>query len=146
MDSDDRLITATKKMKPGDFAEYDMLIGKIASRLNIVCHPDPSVTLKAIRMTLEALLGQSTATDDRCNKEFALTASAAKGLKSNEAKFTVNDITLPAVNKDAINDVDHASKVLKLLYLNDLKLLQTQVNQIIASVQSITATRLSLIG
>uniref|UniRef100_A0A6G1SCM3 UPF0568 protein n=1 Tax=Aceria tosichella TaxID=561515 RepID=A0A6G1SCM3_9ACAR len=70
-----------------------------------------------------------------------------------QSKFTLNDVLLPKtlvtktsdsekdVNKkyDLTSAFERAAKALKLLYLDDQRQLQNQVNELISSIQSITA-------
>lgn len=154
---------AEKKMRPCDYAEYETLVNQLASRLKIACHPDPSVTIRAARLLIESALssngGQPQLRD--CGDE-PLPPSDIANMSLGEnrgvtriqrSKFSLEDIMLPKTPpsistestelskpKDELNEVyERAAKALKLLYLDDQKQLQNRVNEIISSIQAVTA-------
>lgn len=156
---------AEKKMKPNDYAEYDSLVDQLAERLNIVRHPNSTITIKAVRQLVENILSRCDATESR-EKELSstkITTSATEdkvsGSKIQQSKFSLNDVSLPSVSstnievdekssmskrkidkKDEPDEIlERAARALKLLYLDDQKELQNQVNEIISSIQSVTA-------
>ena len=104
----------------------------LAKILQIVPHHDPTVLLTAARIVIQEKLSESAISkgnkDDAVSKEYTITAK--------ECGFDLGD---PVLNE--------AAKVLRLLHLQELRLLQTQVNELIVAMQGITAdpkTNLSL--
>lgn len=148
----------SKKMKPSDFDEYDSLVGKLADMLNIAVHPDTSVTIKAARLLIERIVssgdmyGISERQTSLSSKELHA-PKAGDEIRIQQSKFSLDDVLLPTatttnktsepklnVEKDDLGETyDRAARSLKLLYLNDQKELQLKVNEIISSIQSITA-------
>lgn len=149
-----------KKMKPNDYDEYDKLVLKLADTLNIAAHPDTSVTIKAAKLLIERII---TSTDkfnvkkmDKQRQSSSRHAPEERDeIRIHQPKFTLNDVLLPTsvaiMNKsdesssydkekdDPGETYDHAARSLKLLYLDDQKQLQLKVNEIISTIQSITA-------
>lgn len=134
MEVDDSNV-ANKRVKSCDYPEYDSLVDELARKLKLARHPDPSVTIKAARLLLE---------------KRRATANSGEGIKIQRSKFSLDDIPLPknavanwekALNKDdkSSADFERASKGLKLLYLDDQKQLQLKINEVISSIQSVTA-------
>lgn len=127
--------------------EFEQLVDKLAESLNIARHPDTATTIKAARMLIESLIRDSQDNEAKSNKG---------------AKFTIDQIELPKTSRHKVDSttlaerslaaavateeskdepdevVDRARRALKLLYLDDLKQLQLQVNDIIASIQTVT--------
>ncbi len=101
----------------------------LAKLLKIAPHPDPTVLLSAARIVIQEKLADSATTakgkdaaskDADTVKEFKITAK--------ECGFELGD---PVLNE--------AAKVLRLLHLQELRQLQTRINEIIVAVQQITA-------
>lgn len=165
---DDLEAPAGKKMRPCDYAEYDSLVDQLADRLNIARHPDNSVTIKAARLLIENILStkhddKEVVKEEERDQEKKNKSSGE--IRIQQSKFDLNDVSLPntifpiesqtstglmstATTTEASGDVKKddllkmfvgASKALKLLYLNDQKQLQNQVNEITSLIQSATA-------
>ncbi|KAK4885228.1 hypothetical protein RN001_001499 [Aquatica leii] len=121
-----------------DFGSKDFENGvkAIAQMLQILSHPDPLITLKAISKLI-------------CNR---LNNNAIK----NPEDYVIKGAPFPF--EDAIKGYDlgdlvlnKAAKILRLLYIQNLRDLQTKSNELIVSVQSITAnpktdTKLGKVG
>lgn len=153
-----------KRMRPDDSEEYSNLVSQLCDKLKIARHPDTSVSIKAARLLIENVLadeGKKSSGDIR--QENAPSGGSTRYGKSvsdkmriQKSKFRLEDLSLPKValmtcedepmdenmgmEKDELDKTfEQASKSLKLLYLNDQKQLQYRVNEIISSIQSITA-------
>lgn len=105
-------------------------LGALAKLLGVTTHPDPIVVLEATRALIEerlsgeALKKAKDTTDKKDGKEDAKTMKVT----SKECGFDSGD---PAL--------DEAAKVLRLLHLSELRDLQTKINELIVSLQQITA-------
>lgn len=121
-----------------DYTSKDFQIGinKMAKLLNIPQHPDPKVVLRAC----------ATVTSNRLHKnalekpENYIVAGMPFPYKEADPGFTISN-----------EAVMEAAKVLRLLYISDLRALQTKVNECIVAVQSVTAnpktdTKLGQVG
>lgn len=97
----------------------------LAKDLQIASHPDPRVLLQAIRIVIQEKLSQSALSESekstaKPDKKYTITAK--------ECGFDLGD---PAL--------DEAAKVLRLLHIQELRDLQTRINELIVAVQAITA-------
>lgn len=107
-------------------------LGALAKLLNITTHPDPVVVLEAARVLIEERLStealkkakDTTTTDKTPAKENTKTLQVT----AEECGFDSGDPTM-----------DEAAKVLRLLHLSELRDLQTKINELIVSLQQITA-------
>lgn len=127
--------SAQKKMKPSDHEEYSACVKELANSFNIANHRDSSQTIKAIRLLLEANCLESREKESNDTDK-------TKAIYLNEAdKLVLDQISLPVKFEEKQGDEieSKALKVLKLLYLRDLKELQVDINTIITSIQAITA-------
>ncbi|KAK7573822.1 hypothetical protein V9T40_011013 [Parthenolecanium corni] len=117
-------------------ADFKNGVNKLAELLKITSHPDHLVTLQAI----------SKVVTERLNAECLKNPSSIvpKGVpfpfRETESGFVTNDKVLA-----------EASKILKLLFIQDLRQLQTQINECIVAVQKVTAnpktdTKLGKVG
>lgn len=109
-----------------DFQSEDFKEGvnHLAQLLKVPQHPDHLVTLKAIsiliRNHLSAEAGQ--------RQTQARKVSSGLSIDSSSSGFQTGDKVL-----------DRAVKVLRLLFISDLRDLQTDINEIIVAVQALTA-------
>jgi len=132
------------RMQPEDGDESKEFVGlvyQLTDRLNIAPHPNPSTVISAARALVENLSTQNNNSKRNVSGETRIQRS----------KLDLEDISLPIeTNLDKLTSKDgekdelvetfkQAAKVLKLLYLNDLKQEQLRVNEIISDIQSITA-------
>uniref|UniRef100_H2YWJ4 RNA transcription, translation and transport factor protein n=1 Tax=Ciona savignyi TaxID=51511 RepID=H2YWJ4_CIOSA len=101
--------------------EFKEGVQKIAKLLDISIHPDDKITLEAIKITVERLTAE---TDTQVKK----TTNKPIPIDDLDLGFDTGD---PKLNR--------AAKALRLLHINDLRQLQTQVNEAIVAVQAITA-------
>lgn len=158
---DDPGAPVSKKMRPCDYAEYDSLVDQLAVRLNIARHPDSSVVIRAARLLIENTLSTERKREDigveKEDKKQQSQKQSAKEIRIQQSKFHLNDVSLPVTTfsatesskttevggdvkkDDLLETFVRASKALKLLYLNDQKQLQNQVNEITSLIQSVTA-------
>lgn len=162
--SDDLEAPVGKKMRPCDYAEYDSLVDQLADRLNIARHPDPSVIIRAARLLIENTLSASKEREEDIGAEKGgqqkqrLQKQSAKEIRIQQSKFHLTDVSLPGATfsagglsttttgasgdvkkDDLLETFIGASRAIKLLYLNDQKQLQNQVNEITSLIQSLTA-------
>ncbi|XP_015783050.1 RNA transcription, translation and transport factor protein [Tetranychus urticae] len=106
--------------------EFKHGIGELAKLLKVPQHPDHLITLKAINHLIKTRL---TADALQSEKEELET--------SGEKSFTLENSILGFDVKD--QNLSRAAKVLRILYINDLRDLQNKINQVIVSIQAITA-------
>lgn len=97
----------------------------LAKILHITSHPDPCVLLQAIRIVIQEKLSDSAISESaestaKPDKKYNITAK--------ECGFELGDPVL-----------DEAAKVLRLLHIQELRDLQTRINELIVAVQAITA-------
>ena len=99
---------------------------ELAKILKITSHPDPAILLGAVRIVIgeklnESVLNEhSAAANQKECKRYSVTAK--------ECGFDLGDPVL-----------DEAAKVLRLLHIQELRHLQTQINELIVAVQAVTA-------
>ena len=101
---------------------------QLAEYLKVPLHPNHLITLKAI-----CKLIQSKYSSD--GREQTSTGKQTKLAKV--APMKLNDLNLGFESGDKV--LDKAMKVMRLLYINDLRQLQTAINSTIVRVQSVTA-------
>jgi len=121
-----------------DFSSKDFEEGvkTIAQLLKITPHPNPLITLKAISKMICSRLSQKVIENPN---DFII-----KG-----TPFPFQDTDLGFDLGDAV--LNRAAKILRLLYIQNLRELQTRANEMVVAVQSITAnpktdTKLGKIG
>lgn len=133
-----------------EFAEG---INAVAKILKVSSHPDPLVTLKAVTKVISERLSQQaldnpndyivkviTITKYFLNVIHCLLQGTPFPFQDLDLGFDLND---PVLNK--------AAKVLRMLYIHNLRDLQTKGNELIVAVQTVTAnpktdTRLGKVG
>lgn len=109
-------------------------INRLATLLNIQAHPeDPSVTLRAVAKYADTYLSKEARQSS---------AKQGKPLELSEVSLGF-DLRHSSVNE--------AAKILRLLFIDDIRDLQTRINEAIVAVQTLTAdprtdTRLGLVG
>ncbi|XP_078000863.1 RNA transcription, translation and transport factor protein-like [Glandiceps talaboti] len=103
--------------------EFKSGMVSIATQLNMPRHEDPLVLLKAITIIIKERLSK-----DALSKAGHKDTGIQLQLKNIDAGFEIRD---PALLE--------AAKVLRLLHIQDLRELQTKINETIVGVQSITA-------
>jgi len=104
--------------------EFKDFVTKLAKLLNIPMHEDYLITLNAVRIFIQERLTTTNKTDDE-NKS---SKSRKVKLESLELGFETGDPML-----------DNAAKALRLLHINELRQLQTDINNAIVAVQALTA-------
>ena len=105
----------------------------LAKILQITSHPDPAILLEAIRIVIVEKLSESALSDERSKSATAAAAAKPKDAKkykisAKECGFDLGDPIL-----------SEAAKVLRLLHIQELRHLQTHINELIVAVQAITA-------
>lgn len=108
-----------------DSQEFKDGINELAKMLKVPQHPDHLVTLKAISVLIKNLTEQKS--DKQENK------TTTKQCK----ELSIESIPLGFETGDKV--LDHAAKVLRLSFINDLRELQMKINQMLVHSQSITA-------
>ncbi|KAG5875323.1 hypothetical protein JTB14_003328 [Gonioctena quinquepunctata] len=116
--------------------EFDNGINKLAELLNIVPHPDAFVTLKAVRKVVTKRMAPDCVANPQ---KYILTGTP----------FPIQEADLGFDLKDPV--LNQAAKILRMLYIQDLRELQTRANELIVAVQCITAnpktdTKLGKVG
>lgn len=103
----------------------------IAKVLQVTSHPDPTVLLAACRLVIEEKLSANSL--KKANEQIDINKTIENNKKSFEisAKQCGFELGDPVLNE--------AAKVLRLLHIEELRDLQTKVNELIVAVQSITA-------
>ena len=105
-------------------------LGALAKILGVTTHPDPIVVLEATkvlieeRLSIEALKKAKDMKDKKDDKDDTTTMKVT----AKECGFDSGDLAL-----------DEAAKVLRLLHLSELRDLQTKINEVIVTLQQITA-------
>ncbi|CAG9829468.1 unnamed protein product [Diabrotica balteata] len=117
-------------------AEFGEGIKELAKVLNVVCHPDPLVTLKAVRKVVI----QRMSPDCVEHPEKYVLKGTPFPIQDSDLGFDLND---PVLNQ--------AAKILRMIYIQDMRNLQTRANELIVAVQSVTAnpktdTKLGKVG
>ncbi|XP_076267952.1 RNA transcription, translation and transport factor protein [Rhynchophorus ferrugineus] len=116
--------------------EFQDRINQLAKTLKIVPYPDPLVTLQAVRKIVCTRL----APDCVEHPDKYIAKGTPFPFQDADLGFDLND---PVLNK--------AAKILRMLYIQDLRNLQTKANELIVGVQSVTAnpktdTKLGQVG
>lgn len=116
--------------------EFGNRVNQLAKTLKIVPYPDPLVTLQAVRKVI-------------CTR---LTPDCVE----HPDKYIVTGTPYPFQDADLGFDLhdkvlNQAAKVLRMLYIHDLRDLQTKANELIVAVQNVTAnpktdTKLGQVG
>ncbi|XP_018563865.1 RNA transcription, translation and transport factor protein [Anoplophora glabripennis] len=116
--------------------EFANGINELAKILKVVPHPDPLITLRAVRKVI--------------------TNRMAPDRVENPQKYIVEGTPFPFQEADLgfdLNDpvLNNAAKILRMLYIHDVRDLQTKANELIVAAQSVTAnpktdTRLGKVG
>ncbi|KAJ8924191.1 hypothetical protein NQ315_006982 [Exocentrus adspersus] len=116
--------------------EFTDGINDLAKILKIVPHPDPLVTLRAVRKLI--------------------TKRMAPDCVENPQKYIVNGTPYPIQEAPLGFDLhdpvlNNAANILRMLYIHDLRELQTKANELIVAAQSVTAnpktdTKLGKVG
>ena len=121
----EELAQLTKSPLDIDPADPTFISGtrELAKILKITSHPDPSVLLEAIRIVIQEKLGQPVPTSHgkmNKSKKYVVTAK--------ECGFDLGDPVL-----------SEAAKTLRLLHIQELRYLQTHINELIVAVQAVTS-------
>lgn len=105
-------------------------LSALAKLLNVTTHPDPIVVLEATRVLIE----------ERLSTEALKKAKDASGTKADKEDTKTMKVTAKECGFDSGDPaLDEAAKVLRLLHLSELRELQTKINELIVSLQQITA-------
>ena len=110
-----------------DCIEFKEGIKQLAQLLKVPTHPtNHLITLRAISLLIR----------NQFSNEFKDSTQQKSDVKSKSGKIEDNSMPLKVGNDYVLNK---CAKILRLLYVHDLRQLQTNINEIIAAVQSITA-------
>uniref|UniRef100_A0A1B6KTB4 RNA transcription, translation and transport factor protein n=1 Tax=Graphocephala atropunctata TaxID=36148 RepID=A0A1B6KTB4_9HEMI len=117
-------------------SEFKTGVNSLAHLLEVTPHPDHLVTLRA----LSRLVAQRLSSETLDNPDTALPKGKPFPILEADLGFDTGDYVM-----------NQAAKVLRLLYIHDLRRLQTQINECIVAVQSLTAnpktdTKLGKVG
>ncbi|TKR72882.1 hypothetical protein L596_020268 [Steinernema carpocapsae] len=96
-------------------------VERMRSHLNITSHPDPNVVLRAI-----------------CKRIMSAELSESERSASDGKSFALNKFDL-GVKSSGDPKVDAAIRVLRLLHLQNMRELQTGINETLVAVQKVTA-------
>ncbi|RWS09343.1 UPF0568 protein C14orf166-like protein [Dinothrombium tinctorium] len=108
--------------------EFKQGVSKLAQILKVVQNPDHLVTLKAISLLVKSKLVKDAKEEEKAKSTL---------IKCKGSQISIEDVLLGFDTGDAV--LNRAAKVLRLLHINELRALQTQINELIVSVQSLTA-------
>lgn len=102
----------------------------LAKIVKVTPHPDPAVLLEAVRLVIQEKLSPQVieATKKRAEEKKGRKAAKQYDITPRECGFEMDDPGLA-----------EAAKVLRLLHLQELRRLQTHVNEMIVAVQALTA-------
>lgn len=103
----------------------------LAKILKITSHPDPSVLLEAIRIVIQEKFSESALSEASKEKSTSSTHGSTAKMFSVTPKECGFDLGDPVLSE--------AAKALRLLHIQELRNLQTHVNELIVAVQAITA-------
>ena len=135
-------VPSSFSIDPGDadLVEGCSVLGRL---LHITPHPDVGVTLEAVRLLVEERLA---VIDQQETTEVQASSSAKEEEPSSEKKLSnvkkKADIEIAA--KDCgfnLRDptLNEAAKTLRVLHVRELRTLQTQINELVVTVQAMTA-------
>ncbi|KAG5894835.1 hypothetical protein JTB14_033678 [Gonioctena quinquepunctata] len=131
-------VVAENSLDKLDFSsnEFAEGVNGLAKILNIIPHTNPFVTLRAVRKVI--------------------TKRMAPDCVANPQKYILTGTPFPIEDADLGFDLgdkvlNQAAKILRMLYIQDLRELQTRANELIVAVQGITAnpktdTKLGKVG
>lgn len=116
--------------------EFTDRITQMAKALKITPYPDPLVTLRAVRKVICSRLSSDCVE----NPNKVIVEGTPFPFQDADLGFDLND---PVLNQ--------AAKILRMLYIHDLRDLQTKANELIVAVQNVTAnpktdTKLGKVG
>lgn len=117
--------------------EFKDGVKSVARLLKVTPHPDHLVTLQAVNEVIKENYSKQAINKHQSTKK---QEGKPYALKESPLGFKTGDPVL-----------DHAAKILRLLYIRDLRDLQTKINETIVGIQKITAnpktdTRLGKVG
>uniref|UniRef100_A0A1B6E935 RNA transcription, translation and transport factor protein n=1 Tax=Clastoptera arizonana TaxID=38151 RepID=A0A1B6E935_9HEMI len=131
-------VVSTNPLDNMDFesSEFKDGVNSLAKLLNVNPHPDHLITLRA----LSRLVCKRLNTDAIENPDLVVPKGQAYPILETNLGFDTGDSSL-----------NEAVKILRLLYIHDIRELQTKINECIVSVQTLTAnpktdTKLGKVG
>eukprot|EP00026_Physarum_polycephalum_P013803 Phypoly_transcript_14245.p1 GENE.Phypoly_transcript_14245~~Phypoly_transcript_14245.p1 ORF type:complete len:262 (+),score=23.40 Phypoly_transcript_14245:51-836(+) len=135
-----QLETKQTNQIPVDTSDYNSLQFKVAlteltGLLNIPINNDPAILLNTIQKAIKSKFSKATlatVTDTNTNLNTNVNPALHNDTSINADKFPLGFNT-------GESKVDMASTILRLLYIKDLRELQTSINDLIVSVQGFTA-------
>ena len=107
---------------------FERGVTALAHILQITKHPDPVVLLAACRLVIEEKLNKEALNKRTSEREDSRKPTKYHEVTAKQCGFDLGDPVL-----------SEAAKVLRLLHIKELRDLQTKINELIVSVQNITA-------
>jgi len=131
-------VVAENPLDKLDFRSKDFInrINSVAKVLKIAPYPDPLVTLRAVRKVICSRLSPDCVE----NPNSVIVEGTPFPFQDTDLGFDLHD---PVLNQ--------AAKILRMLFIHDLRDLQTKANELIVAVQNVTAnpktdTKLGKVG
>nr|CAD7393752.1 unnamed protein product [Timema cristinae] len=117
-------------------ADFKKGVNALARLLNVTAHPDHLITLKAVSKVVQRRISAEALE----NPDSVIVKGQPFPFQEADLGFDTGDYVL-----------NQAAKILRLLYIHDLRDLQTKINECIVAVQSVTAnpktdTKLGKVG
>lgn len=155
-------VVSTNPLDNLDFQSGDFIKGVnlLADMLKITQHPDHLITLKAVSTLIKSRLSEDALANPN-SVIIKVSIFNAFGIKiflfySDISQTSLQGTPFPFQDADSGFDMDDyvlnkAAKIMRLLYIHNLRALQTQINECIVAVQSLTAnpktdTKLGQVG
>lgn len=107
---------------------FTSAVQALAKILQITSHPDSAVLLEAVRIIIEEKLSEEAVENVSSGQKSKVSKKKQFRVSAKDCGFDLGDPTL-----------EEAAKVLRLLHIQELRLLQTDINGLIVAVQRITA-------
>nr|CAD7401444.1 unnamed protein product [Timema poppensis] len=107
-----------------DSVDFKKGVNALARLLNVTAHPDHLITLKAVSKVVQRRISAEALE----NPDSVIVKGQPFPFQEADLGFDTGDYVL-----------NQAAKILRLLYIHDLRDLQTKINECIVAVQSVTA-------
>ncbi|XP_035918853.1 uncharacterized protein LOC118517102 [Anopheles stephensi] len=117
-------------------AQFEEGARKLADRLGIAYHPDHLVSLRAAGRVIHDCFNKETLKEPLIAGQPFVLVGAADSSKSNT--ITTSTTGKPP-HTDAERDLEKAAQILRLLQIQNMRSMQTTINETIVAVQNVTA-------